>query len=451
MTELRQEIAMPLDKNGGVMTAAELAAAVLTARGSTAPAPERLRFASAVAMAAVETEAVREGARYTLQRGAQGVFVVAMPGLAEHYTALPMARAQYAEHLGAKANALAEADPLLAPSRVLEELQTIPQPEGDPPLPPDRLLHLAVAAAQRAALSSRLEIYPQGMPAARALKLGVGALPGPRELTVQQIQQRLASRYPQAEPLPGRPALDDLLQEAGMAWVWDGAGAEGRGAYRPKYRPPEISSQTSTLSRLSTATPPGVSLSPETEAARSLEERLTRAVRERRFLLLTVAPRHLLRAEEEIVRRFPVTRLSLETLLLQAMQAAAAAVGARWEVVLQADAAPRDSRDWRHLQTLVRRAMPAVEQTLWAAERPVLLVYPGLLARYDQLALLEKLRDTCTQRHNAPGFIVLIAADKQRTLPVLDGKPVPVILASEWARVPDTWLANAHRGQETQV
>jgi hypothetical protein len=120
-------------------------------------------------------------------------------------------------------------------------------------------------------------------------------------------------------------------------------------------------------------------------------------------------------------------------------------------VVLQADAAPHDSRDWRNLHTLVRRAMPAVEQTLLAAERPVLLVYPGLLARYDQLALLEKLRDACTQRHNAPGFIVLIAADEQRPLPVLDGKPVPVILASEWARIPDAWLTNAHRGQETGV
>jgi serine/threonine protein kinase len=451
MTELRQEIALVLDRNGGVMTAADLAAAVLTARGSTASAPDRFRFAAAVAMAAVETEVAREGARYIMQRGAQGVFVVAMPGLAEHYTAAPTARVQYAERLGARADALAEAEPLLAPSRVLEELQAVPQVEGDPPLTPDRLLRLAVAAAQRAALSSRLEVYPQGMAAARALKLGVGALLGPRELTVQQIQQRIASRYPQAEPLPGRPALDDLLQEAGMAWVWDGAGAEGRGAYRPKYRPPEMSSQTSTLSRLSTATPPGVSLSPETEAARSLEERLTRAVSERRFLLLTVAPRHLLRAEEEIVRRFPVTRLSLETLLLQAMQTTAAVVGARWEVVLQADAAPHDSRDWRNLQTLVRRVMPAVEQALWSAERPVLLVYLGLLARYDQLALLEKLRDACTQRHDVPGFIVLIAADEQRTLPVLDGKPVPVILASEWTRIPDAWLTNAHRGQETQV
>ena len=188
--------------------------------------------------------------------------------------------------------------------------------------------------------------------------------------------------------------------------------------------------------------------SPAVETALAFEERLVRAVHERRFFLLTVAPRYLLRAEDEIVQRFPVTRLSLEALLLQEMKTMAAAAGARWEVVLQADAAPHDSRDWRNLQLLVRRAMPAVEQTLCAADRPVLLVYPGLLARYDQIALLEKLRDACTQRRDAPGFLVLIASDEQRPIPVLDGKPVPVILASEWTRIPDAWLTNAHRAQE---
>jgi hypothetical protein len=326
-------------------------------------------------------------------------------------------------------------------------LQGVPPPEGDPPLTPERLLRLAVATSQQAALSSRMELYPRGMPAPRAIKLGVGSLLGPRELTVQQIQQRIASRYPQAEPVPGRPALDDLLREAGIAWVWDDTGDGGRGVYRPPYQSPDARPGTSALPRLSTAALPDDFPSPAAETARALEERLTRAVHERRFLLLSVAPRHLLRAEDEIMRRFPVTRVSLESLLLQEMRAVAAAAGARWEVVLQADAAPYDSRDWRNLQILVRRAMPAVEQALCAAARPVLLVYPGLLARYDQIALLETLREACAQQH-APGFLVLVPSDAQRAMPVLDGKAVPVILASEWARIPDAWLSNAHRAQE---
>jgi hypothetical protein len=127
------------------------------------------------------------------------------------------------------------------------------------------------------------------------------------------------------------------------------------------------------------------------------------------------------------------------------MKASAAALGAKWEVVLKADAAAPESTDWRRLQTLVRQAMPAVERILFSADRPVLLVYPGLLARYNQLAAIEKLRQACAGSTDAPGFIILLPADEQRHMPVLDGKPIPVLLASEWARIPDTWLVNLHR------
>jgi serine/threonine protein kinase len=447
MTALREDVAKMIDKTGGVMTTHELATSLLAARGSAANESDRSRFAAAVAYAAVETEVAREGARYILYRGPQRIWVVATPSLAAHYTASSAARAQYAEHLGSKADALAAADPLLTPVRVVEELQAVPQPEGDPMLTPDRLLRLAVASSQTAALSSRMELYPQHMEAARALKLGIGSLLGPKALTVRQIQQRIASRYPLAESVPGPPALDDLLREAGIELLWDGTGADGKGVYRPKYGLPNIPSTSSTLPRLSTAPGPGVATSPEVEAAFALEARLQQAVAAHRFLILTVAPKHLLRAEAEMVQRFPVTRISLEALLIEEMKAIAAAAGAKWDVVLKADAAAHQSTDWRRLQLLVRQAMPAVERALLTAEQPVLLVYPGLLARYDQMQLLETLRDACIQRHDVPGYMVLVASDEQRPMPVLDDKPIPVIHASEWARIPEFWLVNAHRAQ----
>ena len=90
-----------------------------------------------------------------------------------------------------------------------------------------------MAAAQMAALSSRLELYPRGMEAARALKLAAGSLVGPKALTVPHIRQRIASRYPHAEPIPGRPRLDDLLREAGIELVWDDAAVDGQGATVP--------------------------------------------------------------------------------------------------------------------------------------------------------------------------------------------------------------------------
>ena len=443
MTALRDDIATVLDRHGGILTAAELTAAVLAVRGSAADEPTRSQYAAAVTYAAVDTELVREGARYTLYREQPHVFIVATPYLAAHYTASSAARAQYAARLGLKADELAGADPLLTPPRVLEELQAVPAPEGDPRLLPDRLLRLAVAAAQTAALSSRMELYPRHMAAIRAVKLGLGALLGPKALTVRQIQQRIASRYPQAEPVPGPPLLDDLLREAGIELVWDSTAAKGQGAYCPKSLTLGVSSASSALPRHATSQHDPAA-SPEVEAAQAFAERLSKAITEQRFLVLTVAPRRLLDAEAAIVQRFPVTRISLEALLLRQMKAAAEQAGARWDIVLQADAAAPQSADWRRLQTLVRRAMPAVEQELFTAHTPVLLVYPGLLARYEQISLLEKLRDACAQQLDTPGFIVLVAADAQYHLPVLDGHPIPVILASEWARIPEAWLTNAH-------
>jgi serine/threonine protein kinase len=448
MTGLRQDIVGLIGKDGGVMTTAELTAAVLAARGSVADEPQRSQWAAAVAYAAMDTEMSREGGRYTLHRGSHCILIVAVPDPADPYAASAAARAQYTEELGRRADALAAADPLLTPARAMEELQSVSPPAGDPLLSSERIVRLATAASQRAALSSRLEVYPRGMAAGRALKLGIGSLLGPQQLTVDAMRQRIASRYPAAEPIPEPPLLDDLLRDAGIELVWDGDGADGRGCYRPRYLLHEPSSTATILPRHSTALQPGVAPSPDVDAARALEEHLATALTDHRFLVLTVAQRYLLRAEDELVRRFPVMRMSLESMLLQEMKAATAAVGARWEVVLQADAAASDSHDWRRLQTLVRRAMPAVEQALLTATGPVLLVYPGLLARYDQIQLLERLREACGRQHGAPGFLVLIAADEQRHMPVLDGKPIPVILASEWARIPEAWLENAHRGAQ---
>jgi hypothetical protein len=36
-------------------------------------------------------------------------------------------------------------------------------------------------------------------------------------------------------------------------------------------------------------------------------------------------------------------------------------------------------------------------------------------------------------------------AGDRPTLPVMDGKAVPVITRGQWARIPEAWLRNAHR------
>ena len=174
-------------------------------------------------------------------------------------------------------------------------------------------------------------------------------------------------------------------------------------------------------------------------AVHPLEGRVARAVADRRFLVLTVDPPHAERAERELRRRFPLRRVNLDALVVDALRDAAGKVQARWDVVLRADAAAADARDWRNLQQLVARAMPAVHAALAAGDGPALLVYPGLLRRYGQLALFETLRAAC-ERGAAPGYVVLVPADQRQPMPTVDDAPLPVVHASEWARIPEAWL-----------
>ena len=446
MTALRDDIARLVDKHSGVVTGEELTEAVLSARGSVADGYERYRLATAVAYAAIETEAIREGARFTLYRDDESVLIVGTENLGEQYQASVQARAQYIMRLGRRCNDLANADPLLAPIRVSEELLSISAPDSDRTIPSDRLVRLGVRASDMAALSSRMEVYPRNMPAARALKLGMGSLLGPKSLTIKEIQQRIGSRYPEAEPIPGPPALNELMVEAGIELIWDSSNQ----SYSPKLHRPSYLSTTSSLHRFSTASLVEESETQEIEEARVLEERIQQAVEQKRFLVLSVAPKHLIRADRELRRRFKLQRASVEALMIRHMKSLAEQAGASWRVVLRADCAERGSRDWRNLVTLVRRAIPKVEQKLLESEKVVLITHLGLLARYDQLHMLDRLRDITERQIDTPGFLVLCPADQQSKLPVIDGSPLPIVLASQWARLTHAWITNSHRAAERE-
>lgn len=122
------------------------------------------------------------------------------------------------------------------------------------------------------------------------------------------------------------------------------------------------------------------------------------------------------------------------------MRAEATAKNVDWNRVLAADAAAPDSGDWTKLKRLVTGAIARVEERLHGAQRPLLLTYPGLLARYDRLDVLERLRDLAGRRDGLPGVWLLVASDDQQALPTIDGRAVPVITPGEWARIPDQWL-----------
>jgi hypothetical protein len=359
--------------------------------------------------------------------------------------------AEYALRLAQTADAIAREDPLPSAARTLQRLYDVPAPQipsGCTAPTSERLLRLAVAGSAGAALSPRQEIYPRGMSPERALRLGLGALTGlaPGDaITAEEVRQRIAARYPEALPLPDHPELEGMLQGAGLDLLWDAT----TNCYRRRGATLPISSTgaSSLPSRLATA-PGGRRPKDNTEAAdaTNFEERLESALRHRQFLVLTARPSLLNRCEADLLAHFPtLQRISLDALFLKHLHALAGQEGIDWPVVLDADTVA-GSEDWQYLQVLVRRAVPLIRDDLLASSRPVLLVHPGLLARYSQMSMIEQIRDQVGKRGKCPGLWLLVPGDEQQTMPTLDGQAIPLLGAGQHVAVPLPWLRNMHRG-----
>lgn len=436
LTTVRDEVRTLLRASGGVMTMSELVPQILAMRGSLLGEDGRRRFAGAVLRAAAETEVGLAEPRFRMFEGEAASLIAERDDLAEH-----------ARTLARTADALAALDPLAPPQRVFEEFDALGWPileeEDAPPRPaPVRVRALAVAASRTAALSSKGEIYPRGMPAERTMRLAAGSLLGPRLLTEAQVRERVEGRYPEAAPLPTRPALDGLMEQAGTGRVWREDGEDGPG-YRADDASFGLSSGLTSLHRALTDGPP-VEQTPEVEAARRLEERMAYALRSGGFLALTVDPRRYLDAEQALLDRFPLRRVSIDRLLLDAMRHEAAGRKVDWSLVLRADAAEPDSRDAANLRRLIGFALPSVEQTLRTAGEPQLLVDCGLFARYELMDRLVALRDLSGTAGGPPGLWLLLPQSDEG-LPTIAGKAVPIIGPGQWARIPSSWIANRHR------
>lgn len=445
LTAFRHEFCEQLLRLGGVVSIAEAVDLVLLLRPATQTAEpkERRRLAAAVARAAVETETGYATARFQLRR-ALGVPTVACSA----------ELALYAVKLGQAADALASADPLPSPLRVFQALFEVPLPGlPDNCLQPsnDRLLRLAASTSSKAAVSSRQELYPRGMPAERALRLGAGAVVGTAAgegddpgFTPEELRKRLENRYPEAEPLPDRPELDHLLERVGLEVYWNA----DAGKFQRKDLRAQVTSGSSIPPRRTTAIVfRGQEVSDEVAEARQFEERLRFAFRDGGFLVVAVRPSRMRRCESELLRRFSLERLSFDTLFLDALRREAAEWEVDWSVIEAADSAPPDSPDWRNLLHLAAKAGDRITADLVARTSPVLVVHPGFIARYDLMGVLEKLRDAAGRPGCCPAVWVLVATDGSQEMPHLDGTAIPLVTPGERVKASDPWIDNLHRSR----
>jgi len=75
--------------------------------------------------------------------------------------------------------------------------------------------------------------------------------------------------------------------------------------------------------------------------------------------------------------------------------------------------------------------------------RSILVVYPGLLARYGQMGFLETLREEVNRARRLKSCWLLLPGDNQA---LIDGQAVPLIGPGQKTRIPESWLQNVHRG-----
>jgi len=448
VTSFRLELCEQIQRFGGVVTIGEIIDLTILLRpaANTVDSPQQQRLASAVARAAIETEEMLGQPRFQMRRVAGKVVIACSQELVG-----------YSEKLGQAADQLASADPLASPIRVFQELYEVQkphQPHGCQPFSNERLLNLAAGMSQKAAVSSRQEVYPRGMEAERALRLGIGAISGlgmgetEKGFSVEQIRDRVKSRYPAAETLPDRPELDAMLQKVGLDVRWD---PEAK-LYQRREAVSLFTSGSSIPRRRSTATTARyVEVTPDIADARAFEERLKHAYKDGGFLVLTVRPSRMRWAEAELLRRFELDRVSFDDLLFDVLREEAIELEVDWTTIEQADGADPVSQDWKNLLHLIGRAGTKIATRLAQRREHLLLVNPGMIARYDLMAILETLRDTVGHDANCPGLWVLVATDGQNDMPILDGAEIPLITPGQRAKVSESWIDNLHRGRTEKV
>ena len=437
-----------VSSHGGVMTMDELGSALASRLPSDRPGDSRQRVAAwGVAMAMVEAEkrSPSNKERFELRRVERMMFVCdpTVDGVPA-----------YAAGLGQEADRLADPSrtdvALPSAATAIAALRARPVPPGMLPLGNERLLALAAAASHRTCMNSRGEIYPRGLAVRRALRLAHGALAGlgaydrernRRVFTTADVRLRLASRYPEAEPLPAVPECVPLIQEAlGDSVTYDAALDQFlvRAADTVTVQTGSAPIRTMHVTQLG-AQPLDGRQQALARAAR-FEKEVHDALADRRLLVLPVQPAQFGGAIPQIAQQFDLQVISLDQLVVQGLRVVAQDRRIDFNKIRAADAHWPSGHDSDRLaqvlaEVMVKHVRPAVLQPA----RPILICDWGLVLRYRLDALYTELRDACGAGAH-PGAVCVVPADDAEQTVVLDARQFPEFDGGRIVRVPGAWL-----------
>lgn len=452
VTALRDSVSDILGMQSRIMTATELADALLAQRGCRdGDTATRRRKALAALKAALDVEGDCLKPRFLYERCTNTVVIAAVPAgddeVSEALADQAHAAIRYADRLGAIADGLVDVLPPASPAKAIERLRSV-APPADVHLDDRRLLTLASTASARACLSpNRMELYPRGMPALDALKLASGALAGLEQIPVRELQQRVHDRYPAAELLADRPFLDQLVDKAELGLIWNPEAEYDRelhlkGAYvRRRSDEFPTASGLSLLSSSSRGHSARRARSEDQEVIEACEQRLAANRANRGYLVIQCEHDWGMLAVEALTTAYPeLQRVDIETDLLASMQAFATRMNIDWATVVVADAAKPGTTDAENLRRLVKEALKPITKRLVAATAPLLLTNLGLLARYDQITVLDTLRDCAGTLNGPPGVWVMAPVAGFMTHPSIDGVAVPIIGSHQTMCLDRRWI-----------
>ncbi|WP_164842726.1 BREX system serine/threonine kinase PglW [Actinoplanes solisilvae] len=346
-----------------------------------------------------------------------------------------------AESLAAEADRLVSAtgDPanaIIPAQRVRARLDAaVPIEEGWPAVlrEPLRRVTLAAAASTHAAASGAGDLHHRDLTTIAALAQTFADFGG-QQLTPDEIRERVRVRFPAVPGLPQRPALDRLVNDAGLGLTFDDR--------LRVYRALQTGAATTGLESRS-ATSLAATTSP-VGATGALGARLETSISSRSFLALGVRADRQGRLLDAVEAHFGGTAVDLTGALLDALRSVAAAANMPWDLVRAADAERESSRPRRGLEELVRRSWSeveaAVERALAAGreDAPVLLTEASPLARYDNMALLTRWTDLAAPRRRAVWLLVPQLNGNHG--PVVDGRPVPLAAPNQFVNLDNEWI-----------
>lgn len=349
------------------------------------------------------------------------------------------AHASAVRALGAAADQIAARAVLASPSEAAATLAEVVRDSPLAALSAARLLELGALASRTACVSARQELYPRSLAAGRALELSAPIAGG---LGADDIARRVALRYPEAEPLPPRPELDELVRPLGLQWdeasaIYRRAGESALSTRGTKF---------SLIQRAPTTVSAHRTLDEAALAAAAFEERLQHAVDRRLFRVIAVPFERAAEAATAIATAVGVTPIELDKRLHAAIEALMAKKKVSEDAVVRADREGPSGPTFRNLVKLAHDAGETLRAEFCAAGQPLVLVQPGLLARYRMDGFVRGLVEA-SRRDEQQAILLLVPAVEANAgpIPAINGEmALPGILREDVLWVPRAYLENRH-------